>query len=130
MDFVGLIVRIPMFMLAVLVHEVAHGWVAYRCGDPTARDLGRLSFNPATHVDPFFSILCPILCYWTLGFPFGGAKPVPVVTRNFRHPRIDDIKVTAAGPAANFLIAGAFALLMHLPIFGEKSAQNPVTARQ
>jgi Zn-dependent protease len=112
------------FFLSIVAHEVAHGWVAWRCGDPTARDLGRLSFNPLVHVDPVFSIVVPIVTYMTLGFPFGGAKPVPVVVQNLRDPKLDDIKVTAAGPMTNFAIAGVFALLMYVPFFGERTADN------
>jgi len=112
------------FFMSIVTHEVAHGWVALRCGDPTARDLGRISFNPFLHVDPIFSVVFPVVTYSMFGFFFGGAKPVPVVPQNFRHRVADDLKVTAAGPGSNLLIAAFFALLMHLPVFGEKTPDN------
>jgi Zn-dependent protease len=122
-----LIACFAFFFMSIVVHEVAHGWVALRCGDPTARDLGRLRFNPLLHIDPFFSILLPILTYWGAGFFFGGAKPVPVNPARFRHPRRDEFLVSAAGPASNFLIAGVFAALMHVPFFGGRDPDNAAT---
>lgn len=112
------------FFMSIVTHEVAHGWVAYRCGDPTARNQGRVTFNPVVHVDPIFSILVPVVCYATLGFPFGGARPIPVEKRNLRHEKLGDFLVTVAGPASNFAIAAVFALLMHVPLFGERTPDN------
>lgn len=114
-------------MLSVVAHEVAHGWVVDRCGDPTARRLGRLTFNPVVHIDPFMTLLVPALSYFFAGFLFGGAKPIPVNTSNLRRPVVDDILVTAAGPATNLAIAAAFLLLMHVPIFGDASLENGAT---
>ncbi|MGD9600424.1 MAG: site-2 protease family protein [Gammaproteobacteria bacterium] len=91
-------------VLAVTVHEVAHGWVANRLGDPTAAQLGRLSLNPLRHVDPVGTVLVPALVYLSSGFFFGWAKPVPVNWRNLRHLRRDVALVAAAGPLSNLLM--------------------------
>ena len=102
----------PVFLISVVVHECAHGWMALRCGDPTARDAGRLTLNPLPHVDPVGSVILPgILMLTHAPFLFGWAKPVPVVWANLRHPRNDQLKVALAGPASNFLLAIAFAAL-------------------
>lgn len=105
-----------IFVMSVVAHEVAHGWVAYLCGDPTAKLRGRLTFNPLPHVDPMMTILLPIFLLWISNgaFAFGGAKPVPVNPLNFRNPRRDDILVSVAGVTANFLIAIGLALLLRL----------------
>lgn len=115
------------FVFSVVAHEVAHGWTAYRCGDPTAAVLGRLTFNPIRHIDPFMTLLVPAISFYFAGFLFGGAKPIPVNTANLRRPVVDDILVTAAGPASNLLIAAAFLLLMHVPLFGDASIENAAT---
>ena len=94
----SLILMAPALLLAVTVHEVAHGWVADRLGDPTARRLGRLTLNPLPHIDPIGA-----LAFVLAGF--GWAKPVPVDARNLRHPRRDMALVAAAGPVSNFLLA-------------------------
>jgi Zn-dependent protease len=94
----SLILMAPALLLAVTVHEVAHGWVADRLGDPTARMLGRLTLNPLPHIDPIGA-----LAFVLAGF--GWAKPVPVNARNLRHPRRDMAWVAAAGPLANFALA-------------------------
>ena len=100
----------PVFLLSVVVHECAHGWVALRCGDTTARDLGRLTLNPLPHIDPVGSVLLPgLLMLVHAPFLFGWAKPVPVVSANLRDPVNDQLKVALAGPASNFLLAIGFA---------------------
>lgn len=92
-------------IMSIILHEIAHGWVAYQCGDDTAYLMGRLSLNPLRHVDPFLTILLPALCIW-MGMPaFGGAKPVPVNPYRFKHPVRDDRLVSVAGVAVNLLIA-------------------------
>jgi Zn-dependent protease len=88
----------PALLLAVTVHEFAHGWVADRLGDPTARELGRLTLNPLPHIDPIGA-----LAFVLAGF--GWAKPVPVDARNLRRPRRDMALVAVAGPVSNFLLA-------------------------
>ncbi|MBF0484513.1 MAG: site-2 protease family protein [Candidatus Omnitrophica bacterium] len=103
---------IGMFFCAMVVHEYAHGWVAYKRGDTTAKDMGRLTLNPLKHIDPFGTILLPgILMYLQhLGvniFVFGYAKPVPVNFMRLKNPRRDVIWVGIAGPAANVLFAAA-----------------------
>ncbi|HKQ57282.1 MAG TPA: site-2 protease family protein [Candidatus Eisenbacteria bacterium] len=102
----------PVFVLSIVVHECAHGWMALRCGDPTAREQGRLTLNPLPHVDLFGSILLPGLLMLTHApFLFGWAKPVPVDSARLRHPPNDRVKVALAGPASNLLLALAFAAL-------------------
>ena len=93
-------------LLAVICHEVAHGYVAYRLGDRTAAALGRLTLNPIPHIDPVGTILLPGLLMLTHApFLFGYAKPVPVNWRNLRHPTRDMVLVAAAGPLTNFALA-------------------------
>ncbi|RKZ49697.1 MAG: site-2 protease family protein [Gammaproteobacteria bacterium] len=91
-------------IFAVTVHEVAHGWVASRLGDQTAKSMGRLTLNPLKHIDPVGTILVPAIMYFASGFIFGWAKPVPVNWRNLGHPRRDMAIVAIAGPAANLLM--------------------------
>ncbi|MFT5426760.1 MAG: Zn-dependent protease [Gammaproteobacteria bacterium] len=91
-------------IFAVTVHEVAHGWVASQFGDQTAKSMGRLTLNPIKHIDLIGTILVPAIMYFTSGFIFGWAKPVPVNWRNLRHPRRDMAIVAIAGPAANLLM--------------------------
>jgi Zn-dependent protease len=105
-------------ILAITFHEAAHGWVAERCGDDTARVLGRVSFNPIKHVDLFGTLLLPaLLLLIKAPFLFGYAKPVPVNFGRLRHPRRDMIWVALAGPAANILLAFAAALLLHPAVY-------------
>jgi Zn-dependent protease len=100
-----LLMGIPI-LFAITVHEVAHGWVANKLGDPTARMLGRLTLNPIKHIDPVGTLLIPALLL-LLGTPFlfGWAKPVPVTAQNFKKPRTGMAWVAAAGPASNLLMA-------------------------
>lgn len=99
-------------MIASLTfHEAAHAWTANKLGDPTARMLGRLSLNPAVHVDLIGTIVFPLIAMLT-GFPLiGWAKPVPVDMRNLQHPRRDFAIVAAAGPISNLILAGVGAIL-------------------
>jgi Zn-dependent protease len=108
--------QIIMLLFAIVFHEVAHGWVASRLGDQTARMLGRLTLNPLPHIDPMFSIVMPIVTTLTMGFPFGGAKPVPINTRNLHHPRRDMALVAAAGPLSNLLLALVAGLIFRLVV--------------
>jgi Zn-dependent protease len=98
-------IELIVFAFALSLHESAHGWMAERCGDPTARWLGRITLNPIKHIDPFGSILLPIIMAVTIGTPFGWAKPVPFVPRNLRNPRRDPVLVALAGPGSNLLAA-------------------------
>lgn len=92
-------------LLAITVHEAAHGWAAKRLGDPTAHMLGRVSLNPLRHIDPVGTLLVPLVGYWLSGFLFGWAKPVPINPRNLRQPRRDEALVALAGPGANLIMA-------------------------
>jgi len=98
-------------LFAITVHEVAHGWVASRFGDDTARYSGRLTLNPLKHVDPVGTVLVPGLLLMIGGFIFGWAKPVPVNFSNLNHPRRDMIYVAIAGPGANLLMAVIWGLV-------------------
>ena len=108
---------IPL-LLCIILHEVAHGYVAYKLGDKTAWLLGRLNLNPAHHFDPIGSALVPGLL-WLYGSPvlFGWAKPVPVDFNRLNHPKRDMGLVALAGPAANVLLAIAFVLFARLALF-------------
>ena len=99
-----LIYVIPV-LFAITVHEVAHGWVASLLGDHSARMMGRLTLNPIKHIDPVGTILVPAFLYFTAGFVFGWAKPVPVNFNALRSPKKDMLWVAAAGPISNFLMA-------------------------
>lgn len=101
----------PPLLLSIILHEIAHGWVAHRLGDDTAARAGRLTLNPLPHIDPFGSIVLPLLLAAT-GLPiFGWARPVPVDYRNLRNPKRDMIFVAAAGPATNLVLAVLSVLL-------------------
>ncbi len=106
------VVIIPL-LFAITLHEVAHGWVAKRCGDPTALFAGRLTLNPVRHIDPFGTVIVPIAMLLMSGgsMAFGWAKPVPVAFNNLNNPKRDMILVAAAGPASNLLMATFWALL-------------------
>ena len=107
-----IMVVLVIFVMSVIAHEVAHGYIAYLCGDPTAKTMGRLTFNPVAHIDPVRTIIVPLVIWYFTGFIFGGAKPVPVNPLNFRNPRRDNILVSLAGVTTNFLIAMGLALLV------------------
>src|SRR5579872_1173184 len=113
------LLQISIFALpaifAITCHEAAHGFVAHRLGDDTAYMLGRVTFNPLKHVDPFGTILLPALLLLARSpFLFGYAKPVPVRFGNLRHPRRDMVWVAAAGPGMNILLALISALLFYI----------------
>lgn len=108
---------IAFVILSLSLHEVAHGWVALRCGDPTARDLGRLSLNPVVHIDVVWTLIVPALTYFSGGFLFGGAKPVPVDFRRLRHPLRDMALVAVAGPLTNLVLAALFLLAWKLAVW-------------
>src|ERR687891_2660046 len=101
-------------VVAITFHEAAHGWMAKRCGDNTARLLGRVSFNPIRHVDPFGTLILPaLLLLLKAPFLFGYAKPVPVNFGRLHKPKRDMIWVAIAGPGVNVILAFASALLLH-----------------
>lgn len=102
-------------LFAIVLHEVAHGWMAKLLGDPTADRLGRLTLNPIKHIDPIGTILVPgLLILSNTGFVFGWAKPVPVTWENLRHPKRDMALVALAGPGANLIMALVWALIAML----------------
>jgi len=116
-----LIVWVPPVLLAVTLHEVAHGLTALRLGDTTARDLGRLSLNPLRHIDPIGTILVPGVLLWLGGFVFGWAKPVPVDFRRLGNPKRDMAIVAAAGPAANLVMALIWTLILSAIVLAQHS---------
>lgn len=103
-------------LLAVTLHEVAHGWVARALGDDTAHRMGRLSLNPLKHIDPVGTLLVPAVLLLLGGFLFGWAKPVPVVMSRLRNPRRDMAVVAAAGPLSNFVMALAWGIVLKLAV--------------
>jgi Zn-dependent protease len=105
---------IPALVIAIVFHEVAHGWTALALGDPTAKERRRLSFNPIRHVDPFGTLILPGLLYLS-GLPaFGWAKPVPVIKQRLRNPRFGMMAVAAAGPGSNLVMAALGAVVLGL----------------
>lgn len=98
-------VAIIPLVYAVVLHEIAHGWVAWRLGDDTAYRMGRLTLNPIKHIDPIGTIVVPLVLLFVAGFAFGWAKPVPVNFARLHHPRRDMALVAVAGPAANLVMA-------------------------
>jgi len=112
-------------LLAITLHEAAHGWAAWRLGDDTAKRLGRVTANPIRHVDPLGTVVVPGMLF-VIGAPFlfGWAKPVPVSFRRLHNPRRDMVLVAGAGPASNLLMAFASALLFHLvPLLPEMAME-------
>lgn len=120
-----IVITVLVIVLSIILHEVAHGYAANWLGDPTARLSGRLTLNPISHIDPLGSIIVPLFMFfsstWVVGnsMVFGWAKPVPYNPYNFNYNKWFDINrfgeafVAAAGPFANFLLAGIFSLIVH-----------------
>jgi len=107
-------VIVPPFVFSVILHEVVHGWIAEKLGDPTARNAGRLTLNPIPHIDLVWTIIMPMLLYFTTGFVVGGAKPVPINPYNFKNPKRDMALSSMAGPGVNMLMAISFAFLLRV----------------
>ena len=105
-DPVGLILLLPPLLFALTFHEVAHGWMALRLGDPTAKLLGRLTLNPLVHLDPLGTLIFIIPPH------IGWAKPVPVDVRYLKHPRRDMMWIALAGPVSNIILAFAFGMIL------------------
>ncbi len=119
----GGLIQVLVLLLAISVHESAHAWTAWRCGDPTAYALGRVSLNPLRHLDPVGSLLVPVLLLISGAPVFGWAKPTPVRVGKLRSPERDHLLVTAAGPASNlalFVLALA-ALVVMLAVLGPEA---------
>jgi Zn-dependent protease len=103
-----LAVTVPAFLLAISIHEAAHGWMADRLGDPTARMLGRVTLNPLKHLDPIGTVVLVVTQF------IGWAKPVPVDVRNLKRPRQDMMWIALAGPVSNLILATALVVVYHL----------------
>ncbi len=114
--------QVIAFLFAISLHESAHAFTAWRCGDPTARMLGRVSLNPLRHIDPFGTVILPLIAMLTHLPVIGWAKPTPVDPRNFRRPMRDDILTSVAGPVSNFLAASAAVVVM--AVISVSSAQG------
>ena len=118
---VDIFFQVIVLLFAICVHESAHAWMANRLGDPTAKMLGRVSLNPLVHIDPFGTILMPLILI-VLGFPpFGWAKPTPVDNRNFKNPVKDDILTAVAGPVSNFITAFVSVVILAIIVHGSNT---------
>lgn len=113
-ELISVAITVILVMASAIVHEVAHGWVALRCGDPTARDAGRLTLNPRAHLDGFGSVVLPLVMALLGGPVFAFAKPVPYNPRRLRNPRRDEVLVALAGPVSNLLQAAVGAVVVRL----------------
>ena len=122
------IVLIPSLVIAIVFHEVAHGWVANALGDPTAKESKRLSLNPIRHVDPLGTLIVPGVLALTGAPVFGWAKPVPVNFRRLDNPRYGMMAVAAAGPGTNFILAVIGAVLLGLMARGLSAPPEGVLA--
>jgi len=119
------IAAIPL-IFAITLHEVAHGWVASKLGDTTALMLGRVTLNPTKHIDPFGTVIVPILTILLTGFMFGWAKPVPVNFNNLNHRRRDMVFVAVAGPFANLVMAFLWGAIAKLSLLLSVSDAHPI----
>src|ERR1700756_2716449 len=112
LQHVDILFQLIVFLFAISVHESAHAWMANRCGDPTAKMLGRITMNPIKHIDPFGSILIPIIGLFSkIGF-IGWGEPPPVDPRNLKRPVFDDILVSVAGPTSNVILIVIFGSIL------------------
>lgn len=114
MDLTQMLWRFGLLIPAIVIHEVSHGWAAYLLGDTTAKDKGRLSLNPMRHIDPWGTVLLPLLMIAVLGFGFGYAKPVPVNPYRFKDYRKGMFLTGIAGPASNLVLAVFAGLLVRV----------------
>ena len=104
---------IGIVFYSIIIHEVSHAWAAFALGDDSAKRAGRLSFNPLKHVDPFGTVILPLILYFTAGFIYGYARPVPFNPYNFRSFKRDSGLTALAGPLSNILIAIVMAIIFH-----------------
>ncbi len=108
-----LLIQISLIFISLAFHEYAHGWVANKLGDPTPKYSGRLTLNPLAHIDPFGTIILPIILFLIPGvLPFGWAKPVPINPNHFRNPKKDTMWVSLSGPGSNLLIVIVMSLIL------------------
>jgi len=112
LQHVDILFQLIAFLFAISIHESAHGWMADRRGDPTARMLGRVTLNPIKHIDPIGTVALPLIAMLTHFPVIGWAKPTPVDPRNFKNPVLDDILTAVAGPISNFIIATGATILL------------------
>jgi len=130
MNIVSIILQIFVVLFAITVHEASHGWAAFKMGDPTAYNLGRVSINPLAHIDPIGTILLPVFLA-LMGLPaFGWAKPVPVNPYNLRNPRRDNLVISAAGPLSNILVAAVSLVLLLILKFASPSVNYFLRSRE
>ncbi len=114
MDIINIVISLFVLLFAITIHEAAHAWTAQKKGDSTAAAMGRVSLNPLAHIDPFGTVLFPLILV-LLRFPaFGWAKPVQVNPFNLRNPRRDGLWISLAGPASNLIASGGSLLLIVL----------------
>ena len=115
MNYGDIVLQVGVLLFALSFHEMAHAWAAYRLGDTTAKDEGRLTMNPIVHVDPIMTVLFPAILI-LVGSPvvFGAAKPVPVNTWKLRNPKRDHMWIAAAGPASNVILATVSIVLVNI----------------
>lgn len=126
MNIQTLLIDAVALIVGIVIHESAHALAAYVLGDKTARSRGRVSLNPLAHIDPFGTVLLPLLMLAAGGPVFAFAKPVPVYLNNLKHPKRDELLVALAGPLSNVLLALAGALIGYvlLPLFAEQAAMS------
>ena len=114
MDLTQIAIRFAVLVPAIVIHEVAHGWMAYLLGDSTAKDKGRLSLNPVRHIDPWGTLLLPLIMVAIFGFAFGYAKPVPINPNRFKNYRQGLFLTGIAGPASNLIMAAIAGMLFRM----------------
>ncbi|MCX5703583.1 MAG: site-2 protease family protein [Candidatus Omnitrophica bacterium] len=114
MNIVVFLVYFGLLIIAMVVHEFAHGWVAYKLGDTTAKYSGRLTLNPLAHIDIFWTVLIPLIVFISTGFFIAAAKPVPINYWALRNPKRDIIWIGASGPLANFALALLLSILFRI----------------
>jgi len=128
--YVEIFYQMIAFLFAISVHESAHAWTASRCGDPTARMLGRISLNPIRHIDLIGTIIMPLVAAISGFTLIGWAKPTPVDPRNFRRPVFDDILTSVAGPVSNFIVATGALLVLGAIALSSPAGHSIVDAVQ
>jgi Zn-dependent protease len=113
LQHVDILFQLIVFLFAISIHESAHAWMANRCGDPTASMLGRITLNPIKHIDPFGTVILPLIALISHFPVLGWAKPTPVNPKNFKNPMRDDILTSVVGPISNFVVViGALTVLV------------------
>ena len=117
-----IVIPLTIFLIAVVIHEVAHGWVAYKLGDPTAKYAGRLTLNPLAHIDPVGTVFFPLMLVLIRSpIIFGWAKPVPINFSLLRRPKQDMLRVSISGIGANIFLAIIFSFLLRMGLFPANS---------